>query len=804
MRIKTRFLISFGINICLLALLVFILVFYSYETQKELEKNKNAQELVSQTTDLIVVGEEYLVYRYYRAFKQWGLRVNSLKELLSKMEESETVKNMRVNLDILNNSFSRLNKIYFKLEKVRKKNKSEQLVLLEEELSGQLRILSHDMITEALILSGEIGNKVAIIHKKSSAAMIASLILIILLATIASYKTLKRITVPLTALVRDANIISGGNLKHTITGVDGSSAALKDEIGELSLSFSSMTNNLVKSISNLELEVSERIKAEGELQKAHDGLDQEVKKQTTELLESNELLMTEVKARKHTEENLRKSEEKFKAMFNNAQVALFRTRISDGKLIEINKRYANIAGYSSIKECMADFKVSEAYANPDERDQLLKILKEKGSVNDYEVEIIRKDGTHIWIIFSATIFLEQGFLEGSLVDINKRKQLEEELRQSHKMESIGTIAGGIAHDFNNILYMILGNTELALDDIHEWNPAHSNLQEIKSASVRAAGIVKHLLTFSRKTDQELRPIKLMSVIQDTLNLLRATIPTTIEIRKNIPDTDEVILADPIQINQVIMNLCINAFQAMEETGGFLEISVENEILDSVTVNNYKDLTTGSYIKITVSDTGPGIDPKIIDRIYDPYFTTKEVGKGSGMGLSVVHGIVKNHEGTITVESKSGKGTTFTILFPVVTEKPEIETEITDEFLLGTEKILFIDDEQSIVDMVEQMLERLGYQVKTETNPEEALELFQLKPDQFDLVITDMTMPQMIGVKLSEKLKKIRPDIPVIICTGHSSLIDEEKAKEMGIDAYVMKPAVKQNMAKTIREVLDTK
>ncbi len=321
--------------------------------------------------------------------------------------------------------------------------------------------------------------------------------------------------------------------------------------------------------------------------------------------------------------------------------------------------------------------------------------------------------------------------------------------------------------------------------------------------MKAAGIVKQLLTFSRKTDQKLRPIKLMPVIQDTFKLLRATIPATIEIRKNFSDTDETILADPIQINQVIMNLCINAFQAMEETGGLLEIRVENEMLYGVTANNYKELTTDGYVKITVSDTGPGIDPKVIDRIFDPYFTTKEVGKGSGMGLSVVHGIVKSHNGTITVDSKLGRGTTFTILFPLITEKPEIEAETTDGLALGNERVLFVDDEQSIADMSGNMLARLGYKAEIETNPEAALELFKANPDQFDLVITDMTMPQMTGTKLSEKLKEIRSDVPIIICTGHSSLIGEEKAKGMRIDAYVMKPIVKQEIAKIIRKVLDT-
>ncbi|MCP4120311.1 MAG: response regulator, partial [Bacteroidetes bacterium] len=228
-----------------------------------------------------------------------------------------------------------------------------------------------------------------------------------------------------------------------------------------------------------------------------------------------------------------------------------------------------------------------------------------------------------------------------------------------------------------------------------------------------------------------------------LKFLRSAIPATVEIRKHLTDTDMTVMADSIQINQLLMNLCTNASQAMEKTGGILEITVENEYLTEDPVDNYPDLTTGEHVKITISDTGPGIDPEFIDRIFDPYFTTKDVGKGSGMGLAVVHGIVKNHNGAITVDSKFGKGATFTILFPVVSDEPVTEAKpSSDKLPRGNEKILFVDDEESITTMVGKMLERLGYQVETRMNPKEVLELFKSKPHEFDLVITDMTMPQM--------------------------------------------------------------
>ncbi len=413
-----------------------------------------------------------------------------------------------------------------------------------------------------------------------------------------------------------------------------------------------------------------------------------------------------------------------------------------------------------------------------------------------EVQAFGKIWETYWVPINEDVYLHFA------IDVTERKTLEEQLQQASKMESIGIMAGGIAHDFNNLLYMITGNADLALEDIPEWNPTHANIKAIKTAGLRAAGIVKQLLNFSRRTGQKLSPIGAVTIIKDALKFLRATIPATVTIREHLPDTDTTVMADPIQINQILMNLCTNASQVMAEAGGILEITVEPETLTEDLVDKYPDLTAGEHLKITVGDTGPGIESEIIGRIFDPYFTTKEMGKGSGMGLAVVHGIVKNHNGAITVDSEPGKGATFTILFPVTTEKPEVEARRPDEVPFGNETILFVDDEEAITHMTGQILVRLGYKVETETSPAAALELFQSKSDYFDLIITDMTMPEMTGVKLSERLKGISPDIPVIICTGHSSLIDEENAKEMGIDGYVMKPIVKSDIAIAIRHVLD--
>jgi PAS domain S-box-containing protein len=385
----------------------------------------------------------------------------------------------------------------------------------------------------------------------------------------------------------------------------------------------------------------------------------------------------------------------------------------------------------------------------------------------------------------------------------ERERLEEQLRQSHKMEAIGTLAGGIAHDFNNMLGIILGNTELAIDDVPEWNPARLNLKEIKIASFRAKDVVRQLLSFARKTDQKRKPVKINPIITDVLKLLRSSIPTSIEIRSNIPKESQIIFADPTQINQIMINLCTNAAQAMEEDGGILEISLDSMSLDESTAQP-NPLSLGQYVKLTVNDTGHGIAPEIKDRIFDPYFTTREFGKGSGMGLAMVHGIVMNHDGAITVESEVGKGTTFNIFFPIVRREPVPEITIDEDLPTGKERILFVDDEESIVKMGRQRLERLGYKVESTTSPIEALELFRSKPDQFDLVITDLTMPKMTGDKLVKEILNIRSEMPIILCTGFSEKINGEKAKEIGAFGYIEKPVDKRDLAVAVRRVLDKK
>jgi PAS domain S-box-containing protein len=517
-------------------------------------------------------------------------------------------------------------------------------------------------------------------------------------------------------------------------------------------------------------------------------------------------VIVDITERKQVEEDLRKSEIKYRSMMESLTDQLY--ICSPELTVEyMNPAMIKLMGRDATGETCykalhglnhrCDWCVFDKVANGESIETTIISPLDGRHYRVTKMPIQNKNGT----VSKMSIFRD---ITQYIEAVAEKDEAQDKLRHAQKMESIGTLTGGIAHDFNNIMAIILGNTELALDDVPQWNSAHSSLEEIKTASLRAKNIVKQLLSFSRKTDQKLQPIQIASVIKDALKFLRSMIPTTINIHRDIQTTDETIFADPTQINQIIMNLCINASHAMEQTGGDLNVTVAKVILDDNSARDYPGLKSGDHVKIIISDTGTGIDSEIINQIFDPYFTTKEVDKGSGMGLAVVHGIVKNHKGAIAIDSSLGKGSKFIILFPLTTEKPMVEARTTHDIPGGNETILFVDDEISIVKMVKRMFERLGYKIETATTPQDALEQFSLNPDNFDLVITDMTMPQMTGVKLSEKLMDIRKNIPIIVCTGHSTLVDEEKAKEQGLAAYVTKPIDMQKTAQTIRKVLDKK
>ena len=386
----------------------------------------------------------------------------------------------------------------------------------------------------------------------------------------------------------------------------------------------------------------------------------------------------------------------------------------------------------------------------------------------------------------------------------EKEKLQDQLRQAHKMEAIGTIAGGIAHDFNNILGIIIGNLELALDDIPKWHPAFNNMEEIKVASFRARDVVRQLLSFSSKSVQSQEPIEINDIIKESMSLLRASTPTTIEIHTNLRSKSEVIKADATQIHQILINLCTNSVHAMEEKGGILSVEVLKVHIADDAALDFGELNKGDYAQITVRDTGTGIDSDTQKKMFDPYYTTKETGKGTGMGLAVVQGIVLNHGGAISVHSKIHKGTSIKVLFPISDEQNQIKQTVSEKLPKGHERILFVDDEKSLVTLGKPMIESLGYKVDTYTDPKKALDIFTSNPSRFDLIITDLTMPQLTGTHLAKKILEVRADIPIILCTGFSDKIDSKIVFDIGIKKYLEKPLNKQKFATTIRETLDKK
>lgn len=387
-------------------------------------------------------------------------------------------------------------------------------------------------------------------------------------------------------------------------------------------------------------------------------------------------------------------------------------------------------------------------------------------------------------------------------DMTKELKMEEQLRQSQKMEAIGTLAGGIAHDFNNILSAIMGYAELAQDEAPAGSKMKPSLEQVLLAAERARNLVKQILVFSRKDEQEAKPVQLHLVIREAIKFLRASLPTTIAIQDDITRYNDTILADATQIHQIVINLCTNAAHAMEKSGGTLEVTLFALTLDNDDVAAYTGLLPGPHVKLMVRDTGTGIAPEILDRIFEPFFTTKEAGKGTGMGLAVVHGIVKRYGGDIKVYSEVGKGTAFSILLPRI---PDGTLDRADEDAMppprGTERILLVDDQASVLDTVRQMLESLGYTVTAAGSSTMALELFKQHPERFDLVISDQTMPHMTGHELAIELLHIKPDLPLILCTGYSEKVSEETAKKTGIKAFILKPVRRRELAKLIRRVI---
>ena len=514
-------------------------------------------------------------------------------------------------------------------------------------------------------------------------------------------------------------------------------------------------------------------------------------------------------------ESLEQSELRFRSLIETASDAIISVD-GEGRITQWNTGAEKIFGYTAKEAAGRNITLivpafmEEADGAPTDEPMGGRLQQSRESL---EMAGQMKNGT--WLPIELTVSRWQTregvFFTVIIRDISERKQdeqarekLQAQLNQAQKMEAIGVLAGGIAHDFNNILGAIIGYTEMAREDAGNRMPLADDLDKVLLAANRAKDLVKQILGFSRQSTVARIPMRILPLVKETLKMLRASIPTTISIKASLKPSGRVILADPSQVHQIVMNLCSNAAHAMESGGGVMTVAVKEQLLDKPVAFESGRLLPGEYIELSVSDTGTGIGPDVLARIFEPYFTTKEVGKGTGMGLSIIHGIIKSYGGAVTVDSVVGMGTTFRVYFPVVQEEEKTE-ELIPASPSGKERILFVDDEEVLTRMGKIMLERLGYTVTEYNSSLEALAVFMQDPDRFDLVITDQTMPGMTGTDLARRLLQLRPGLPIILCTGFSNLVNEESAQLLGIKGFVLKPLSKSVIGQLIRKVLqDTK
>lgn len=545
-------------------------------------------------------------------------------------------------------------------------------------------------------------------------------------------------------------------------------------------------------------------------------------------------------ALKESKERLKASEEKYRALLNYAVDGMIVSDI-EGVFLDVNRKTEELLGYT--REELLGMKFTDIHP----KEELEKVsaafqaMVEGKTYSCNDTVVLKKDGTTAPVDITGNCIEYNGkrIMQAIFRDITerkraedvlhryydelevrvqertmeltqayrslqhemeKRKKAEEQLRHTQKMKAIGTLAGGIAHDFNNILAGIIGFTEMVMDDTDPASREYRRLELVIKGAQRGRDLVKQILTFSRQVGHEQKPVALSDIVNEGLKLLRPLIPATTQIRSEISTGDDTILADPAQMHQVLMNLCMNSVQAMGKKGGTLEIGVARDHFKKAGQVPVAGMKPGAYVTLTVRDTGCGMKPEIIDRIFDPFFTTRAHAEGSGLGLSVVHGIVQGHDGFVTVESEPERGSLFSIYLPAI-EKSEAADGKEPRVEGGNECILFVDDEDMLVELNEQRLSQLGYNIVGTTRSAEALRIFRDEPDRFHLVITDYTMPDMNGLDLAKKLLKVRADIPIILCTGYNDDVSPEKVKKAGIREFLLKPQSKQELDRAIRRIL---
>jgi PAS domain S-box-containing protein len=513
----------------------------------------------------------------------------------------------------------------------------------------------------------------------------------------------------------------------------------------------------------------------------------------------------DITERKQVEESLRLNQ----FTFDKASFGIFRSGTL-GQILNVNEQACKSLGYTKEELCkMSLFDIDPTLST----ERLSDLQKRTVDIeeNSFETTHRSKDGKIFPVKITSNLLRYKGekysisFVRDITEEKIKEKQkatLETHFRQAQRMEALGTLAGGIAHDFNNILSAIIGYTELTQRECLDNSKIQSYLSQLHAASIRAKNLVQQILSFSRQTNSVKSPIDISRVMNEAINMIRVSVPSTIEISQNIKEDSGTVHANETQIHQIVMNLCANACHAMGKGGGQLEIDLRPMIISTRDFASYPDLNAGRYLKLAVSDTGHGIGPDKILKIFDPYFTTKPAGEGSGLGLSTVHGIVKEHGGSIKVYSELDKGTTFHIFLPLTEAEAHDSIRPEDSLPRGDENILYVDDEKLLIDIGKELLEGLGYSVETRVNSIDAFEAFQADPDKFDLVITDMAMPELGGENLAINIQKILPGIPVILCTGNSIRLHSDRLKSIGIKKVLMKPFTLVELATAVRTVLD--